>query len=130
MPRIFTYSDFADKATAVKTYADKHTPVILCEAATPRGTLFCVKVRIGMEAAHPVTPAHHFTYVQLWNLETLVGEVRLEPKAFHQSPLQVEVAFFLQPHVSLRLTALAYCNKHGLWRSEERFVKVLGAEHR
>ena len=124
MPRIFTYSDFADKNALVKTYADKHTPVVLCNDTAVRDELFSVKVRIGTDAKHPNIFVHHFEYIQLWNLETLVGEVRLEQNNYTKEPIQIEVDFYLKPTLSMRLMALAYCNKHGLWRSEERFVKI------
>jgi len=124
MPRLFTFSDFAARSETVRTYADKHTPVIICEPEAQRDKDFVVKVRIGTKAKHPNTSVHHFVYIQLWNLETLVGEARLDTAALGNEPLQIEVPFTVQPAVSLRLTALAYCNKHGLWKSEEHFVKV------
>ena len=124
MPRLFSYSDFSDKSAIVKTYADKHTPVVVCNDTAVRGKSFRVKVRIGIEAKHPNIPTHHFEYIQLWNLETLVGEIRLCQNNYGKEPLQIEVDFCLKPTLSMRLTALAYCNKHGLWRSEEQFVKI------
>jgi len=124
MPRLFTFSDFAGRSEIVRTYADKHTPVIICDSQAKRNQDFTVKVRIGTAAKHPNTPVHHFVYVQLWDLETLVGEVWLDTTALGNEPLQIEASFIVQPAVSMRLTALAYCNKHGLWKSEEYFVKV------
>lgn len=124
MPRLFTYSDFAQGSEIVRTYADKHTPVVVCNPTAQRNVPFKVNVRIGMQAKHPNKPEHHFVYIQLWNLETLVGEVRLNSAELGEAPLQIEASFEVLPAVSLRLTAIAYCNKHGLWRSEEQFVKV------
>ena len=124
MPRLFTYSDFAEGSEIVRTYADKHTPVIIVEPEVKRNQDFTVNVRIGTAAKHPNTPAHHFVYVQLWNLETLIGEVRLDTAALGNEPLQIETPFTVRAAVSMRLTVLAYCNKHGLWKSEEYFVKV------
>ena len=124
MPRLFTFSCFAERSEVVRTYADKHTPVIICASEAKRNQDFTVKVRIGTAAKHPNTPLHHFVYIQLWNLETLVGETRLDTAALGNEPLQIEALFTVQPAVSMRLTAIAYCNKHGLWKSEEHFVKV------
>ncbi len=124
MPRLFTYSDFAEGSEVVRTYADKHTPVVLCNTQARRDEMLPVKVRIGLQAKHPNTSVHHFVYVQLWDLETLVGQAELDTARLGETPLQIEVDFEVQPAVSMRLTALAYCNKHGLWRSEEVFVKV------
>ena len=124
MPRLFTYTDFAGGSDKVKAYADKHTPVIICDMEAERDTPFQAKVRIGMSIKHPNTSEHHFEYIQLWNLETLVGEVKLSCGSYGNNPIQIETVFTFIPKVSMRLTALAYCNKHGLWRSEEIFIKV------
>ncbi len=124
MPRLFTYSDFAHGSDIVRAYADKHTPVVVCATEVRRDEPFTATVRIGTQAKHPNTEVHHFVYIQLWNLETLIGEATLNSSVLGSEPLQIEVPFEVVPTVSMRLTALVYCNKHGLWRSEEVFVKV------
>ena len=124
MPRIFTYQDFASGSEKVRTYADKHTPVIICNDTAERGKPFTVKVRIGINAKHPNTTEHHYEYIQLWNLETLLGEIRLNTAAQGEKPLHIEAEFTIIPQLSMRLTVLAYCTKHGLWRSEERYVSA------
>lgn len=122
MPRLFSYKNFADKSDKVRIYADKHSPVIICEKEALRNKPFKVKVRIGTTARHPNAPDHHFEYIQLWNLETLVGEIHLQRSSYGDEPTQIEAYFTIIPKVSLRLTAMAYCNKHGLWQSEEVFI--------
>ncbi len=124
MPRLFTYKDFDSGSDKVKQYADKHTPVIICEKEAERNKPFNVKVRIGTKVKHPNAPDHHYEYIQLWNLETLAGEIRLQRSSYGDDPLFIETEFTLIPKVSLRLEAIAYCNRHGLWISEEVFVKV------
>jgi superoxide reductase len=124
MPRLFTYTDFAKGSDKVKAYADKHTPVIICDNEAERDKLFSVKVRLGTSTKHPNTAEHHFEFIQLWNLETLIGEIKLQRSSYGKDPLQIEAVFSFVPRVSQRLTALAYCNKHGLWKSEEIFIKV------
>ncbi len=124
MPRLFSYSDFKDGSESVKTYADKHSPVIICPTSTQRDLPFSVKVQIGRSVKHPNAVDHHYEYIQLWNLETLISQVQLQRSSFGDDPVHIEVQFNFIPKVSLRLTALAYCNKHGLWKSEEVFVKV------
>ncbi|MDO9680017.1 MAG: desulfoferrodoxin family protein [Bacteroidales bacterium] len=126
MPRLFSYVDFAGGSDKVRNYADKHSPVIICNSEAERNTPFKVKVRIGTNVKHPNAPDHHYEYIQLWNLETLVGEVKLQRSSYGDNPVHIEADFTIIPKVSLRLTAVAYCNKHGLWRSEEVFVKVEG----
>jgi superoxide reductase len=126
MPRLFSYEDFADGSEKVRNYADKHTPVIICKTDAERNKPFKVTVRIGTKVKHPNAPDHHYEYIQLWNLETLIGEVKLQRSNYGDNPVHIEQDFTVFPRVSMRLTALAYCNKHGLWRSEEVFVKVEG----
>jgi superoxide reductase len=126
MPRLFSFRDFAGGSEKVRTYANKHTPVIVCDSVAERNKPFKVSVRIGISVKHPNAKDHHFEYIQLWNLETLVSEVKLQRASYGDDPVHIEAAFTFIPKVSLRLTALAYCNKHGLWASEEVFVKVDG----
>jgi superoxide reductase len=128
MPRLFSYSNFSGGNETVRTYADKHSPVIICEKEARFDQPFTVKVRIGKSVKHPNTQDHHFQYIQLWNLETLVGELKLQRASYGDKPVHIEAHFTIIPKVSMRLKALAYCNKHGLWQSEEVFVKVQGQQ--
>ncbi len=125
MPRSFSYNEFSTGSATVKAYADKHTPVITCAPTALRGKKHKVNVRVGVTLSHPNTKEHHFTHIQLWNLETMVAEAFFAQGTFGSSPMQVEVDFYIVPQVSMRLQALAYCTKHGLWKSEEVFVKVM-----
>ena len=122
MPHIFTYNSFKNHNLRVSTYADKHTPVVLCASSAKRDMPFSVTVRIGIHEKHPNTTDHHFCYVQLWDLETLIAETRFDHKTLGNKPLHIEVSFTVIPQRSMRLSAMAYCNKHGLWQSEEVFV--------
>ena len=124
MPRLFTYNEFENGSEKVRQYADKHSPDIICESTAERNKPFRVKVKIGKSVKHPNAPDHHYEYIQLWNLETLVGEIKLQRASFGDLPVHIEAQFTIIPKPSLRLTALAYCNKHGLWQSEELFVPV------
>jgi len=126
MPRLFTYNEFKNGSEKVRQYADKHSPVIICESTAERNKPFRVKVVIGKSVKHPNAPDHHYEYIQLWNLETLVGEIKLQRSSFGDLPVHIEADFTIIPKNSLRLTALAYCNKHGLWKSEELFVPATG----
>jgi superoxide reductase len=40
------------------------------------------------------------------------------------TPSQVEVDFYVVPTKTMKLLALAYCTKHGLWQSDEKIVEV------
>jgi superoxide reductase len=37
---------------------------------------------------------------------------------------KAEVDFYVVPTKKMKLTALAYCTKHGLWQSDEIVVEV------
>lgn len=124
MPKIFTENSFLQSSDIVNTYADKHTPIIFCDTTAIRNKKMRVKVTIGNQHMHPNTNDHYFTYIQLWSLEKLIAEVRFQSGAFGCKPMKPEVDFYIVPQVSLHLTAMAYCTKHGLWKSEEVYVKV------
>ena len=128
MPRIFSYREFKDGNNEVKVYADKHSPIITCDSSAVRGVKIKVNVRIGITVAHPNEVDHRFEYVQLWDLETLLVEAHFSSTTFGDSPTMVEVDFYVVPSISMRLKVLAYCNKHGLWESEEVFVKVTDSQ--
>lgn len=124
MPQIFSYNRFKNGNEKVRAYADKHSPVVICPHTAIRNEKFKVNVRIGRTVAHPNKVDHHFEYIQLWNLETLLAEARFSDTTFGGLLIMVEFDFYVVPLVSMKLKALAYCNKHGLWESEEIFIKV------
>ena len=125
MPKVFTREMFAQSSETVMEYADKHTPVIECGKCVKRNEKMKVKVLIGNKFTHPNTVDHSFTYIQLWNLEKLIAEVRFQAGSFGNKPMKPEIDFFIVPQLSMRLMAHAYCTKHGLWKSCETYVKVI-----
>lgn len=125
MPRIFAEEMFNDSSESVIVYVDKHTPFIDCESVVKRNAKMKVKVYIGNKFVHPNTVEHYFSYIQLWNLEKLIAEIRLQVGTFGDNPMKPEVDFFIVPKLSMRLTVHAYCTKHGLWKSSEVYVKVI-----
>ena len=45
---------------------------------------------------------------------------------YGNKPSHVEIGFFIvAPEVSMNLSAMAVCTKHGLWQSEDMAVKVI-----
>ena len=124
MPRIFSLAKFANYSDKVKQYADKHSPIITCEEIAVRDQPFKVKVRIGINTKHPNTLEHHYEYIQLWTFEKIIGEYRVVQSAFGEGH-HIETEFTVIPKLNMQLTAMAYCNKHGLWQSEEVFIKVI-----
>jgi len=125
MPKINKYQDISQvNKEAKKDYIDRHSPFIHCEESAKKGQKFKVKVKVGNEYAHPDDFDHYIAYVQLWNKETLLGEVTFTPGVLGNQKEQVEIDFYIVPTSNLKLTAMAYCTKHGLWESEIKQVSI------
>lgn len=125
MPRVFKPVDIIKEEKEIrKDYFDRHTPQIICEEIAKRGIKFKVKIIVGEHYDHPDDYDHYISYVQLWNRETFIAEAHFIPGVLGNQPNHVEVDFYIVPSVSMNLTAMSVCTKHGLWQSEETFVKV------
>jgi superoxide reductase len=127
MPRVFSASDIEKEEKEVKRdYLDRHMPHVICEDSVNKGEVFEVKVRMGENYAHPDDHDHFITMIQLWNRETLLAEARYTAGVYGNKPSHTEVDFYIvAPEVSMNLTAMAVCTKHGLWQSQEKAVKVI-----
>lgn len=129
MPRVFKASaeEISQEEKEVrKDYFDRHTPVIYCDDTAKEGEKLKVKVKMGTEYAHPDSPEHYISYLQLWNRETFLTETHFTPGVLGSKPGFVEVDFYIVPGpVSMNLSAMAVCTNHGLWQSESKEVKVL-----
>jgi len=126
MPRVFSpvHIDKEEKEVR-KDYFDRHTPVLICDSQAKEGEKFKVKVRMGTEYHHPDDPDHFIKYIQLWNRETFLAEAHFSPGALGNLPGQAEVDFYIVPGaVSLNLSAMAVCTKHGLWQSESKEIRI------
>jgi len=125
MPKINRYQDISQiDREAKKDYIDRHSPFIHCEDSAKKGQKFKVKVKVGNEYAHPDDFDHYIAYVQLWNKDTLLAEATFTPGTLANQKEQVEIDFYIVPTSNLKLTAMAYCTKHGLWESEVKEVTV------
>jgi superoxide reductase len=125
MPKIFKPIDINTLEKDVqKDYFDRHSPVIICDEKANEGEKFKVKVKVGTEYIHPDDGDHFIGYIQLWNRETLLVETKIFPGAMGNKPGQVEVDFYIVPKVSMNLSAMSYCTKHGLWQSNSKEVTV------
>lgn len=78
---------------------EKHVPVI---EKTPQG----IRVKVG-SAPHPMTEEHHIEWIELI-VDGKAYRQFLEPQDAPEALFSVEAE---------KLTARAYCNLHGLWRS-------------
>ncbi|MFO7575375.1 MAG: desulfoferrodoxin family protein [Bacteroidales bacterium] len=127
MPRVFKAIDIEkEEKEVMRDYLDRHMPHVICADQAKKGDKLTVKVRMGEEYTHPDDHDHYISVIQLWNRETLLAECRYSSGAFANKPAHSEVDFYLTaPEVSMNLTAMAVCTKHGLWQSEEKAVKVI-----
>jgi superoxide reductase len=127
MPRVFSASDIEKEEKEVKRdYLDRHMPHVICQDTVNKGEVFEVKVRMGENYPHPDDHDHFITMLQLWNRETLLAEARYTAGVYGNKPAHTEIDFYIvAPEVSMNLTAMAVCTKHGLWQSQEKAVKVI-----
>ncbi len=111
---------------AKKDYIDRHSPFIYCADEATKEEKFKVTVKVGKEYSHPDDFDHYISYVQLWDGETLLAQANYEPGTLGNMSNQLEVAFYVVPTKSkMKLSAAAYCTKHGLWTNETKVVKVV-----
>lgn len=126
MAKINKYVDIStlDKE-AKRDYIDRHSAFVHCEGEAAKGEKFKVKVRVGDEYAHPDDFDHYIAWVQLWDGEVQLAQATMNAGALGNQPDQLEVDFYVVPTKSkMKLTAHAYCTKHGLWESDEVVVEV------
>ncbi len=109
--------------------AEKHVPVI--EIIKKDGDYTVAGVKVGKEVAHPNTTEHYIAWIDLYykaDGENFVQHLgRAEFKAHGESATGAnQGSLFTEPTASFRfkalkpgkLTAVSYCNIHGLWESE------------
>ena len=109
---------------AKKDYIDRHSAFVFAGKTAKKGEKLKVKVKVGDEYKHPDDFDHYIAYVQLWNGETLLAEANFTAGALGSEANQLEVDFYIVPQKNQKLTAMAYCTKHGLWQSDEVLVEV------
>lgn len=127
MPRVFKATEIEKEEKEIKRdYLDRHMPHVICPDQVKRGEKFAVKVKMGEDYPHPDEYDHYISVIQLWNRETLLAETRYMAGVYGNQSSQVEVDFHIvAPDVSMNLSAMAVCTKHGLWQSEDKVVKVV-----
>ncbi|MBF0126747.1 MAG: class II SORL domain-containing protein [Magnetococcales bacterium] len=128
MPIINRYVDISNiDKEAKKDYIDRHSPFIECGTLATAGEKFPVTVRMGKEYNHPDDAEHYIKSIQLFDGTTLLAEAGFPSGTLGGTgkKAQAEVTFNVVPSGSrLRLAALSYCTRHGLWESEVTEVAV------
>ena len=109
--------------------SEKHVPVI--EVSKIEDGKVYVKVSVGKEIPHPNTTAHHIKWIDLFFLpegEKFPAEIGYMSFDTHGESVQGAdtssvytepvTKFVFKTTKSGTLMATAYCNIHGLWKSE------------
>jgi len=109
---------------AKKDYIDRHSAFVHCDDKAKKGEKFKVKVKVGDEYKHPDDTDHYIAWIQLWNGEKMLAQTNFIEGAMGNQPENVEVDFYIVPSKNMKLTATAFCTKHGLWESDEKLVEV------
>lgn len=123
--KINRYEDIsAIDREAKKDYIDRHSAFIQCADEAVAGEKFKVNVKIGNEYMHPDDADHYISYIQLWNGEKMLAQTNLIEGAMGNVPQNLEVDFYIVPSRKMKLTAYAFCTKHGLWESDMKEVEV------
>jgi len=117
--------------------SEKHVPYIECPDQVKSGEMFQIKATLGKSVAHPNTTAHHIRWIDLYfHPEGEKFPYEIGHFAFNAHGAAVEgpdtstiyinheVSTSMKTGKSGTLYATAYCNIHGLWRSEKA-IKVM-----
>ena len=105
--------------------AEKHIPVISLLSAFTPGEPLEVEVAVGKEIPHPNTLEHYIAWIALYYTpEGSQLPTELARAEFAAHGPEVLTAPILKTTVRLpkpgTLQAVAYCNLHGVWESEQR----------
>ncbi len=98
---------------------EKHVPAI--GVLEKKDGLVKVEVVVGKEIPHPNTPEHHIAWIELYfkpeggQFPIMVGRAAF---ASHAGPItEPDVVFTFKCERKGTLTAISYCNIHGLWEN-------------
>jgi len=129
-------ADLRDLLQSADWKTEKHVPVIEGPDGISKGQTFRIEVSVGKQIAHPNTTEHHIKFIEVYFLA--IGEkfpyqlARFEFNAHGESVQGPNTStIFSEPKVSVVfktdksgvIMATAYCNIHGLWKSEKE-IKV------
>jgi len=109
---------------AKKDYIDRHSAFVFADAKAKAGEKFKVKVKVGDEYKHPDDFDHYIAWVQLWDGENMLAQTNYTAGAMGNQAENLEIDFYVVPKKNMKLLAMAFCTKHGVWQSEEVIVEV------
>ena len=127
MPKINRYVDIGTvEREAKKDYIDRHSPFITSPKAVQAGKVFEVTIKVGNEYSHPDDLDHYVSSISLYNHQTLLASAEFKAGMLggqdHKGHATVTFRILPQGR-KMKLSAHAYCTKHGIW--EGKLVTVL-----
>lgn len=129
-------ADLRDLLQNADWKAEKHVPVIDALEKIGKGEIVKIEVSVGKQIPHPNTTEHHIRFIEVYFLAA--GEKfpyqlgRFEFNAHGESIQGPNTStIFSEPKISASfkteksglIMAIAYCNIHGIWRSEKE-IKI------
>ena len=112
---------------------EKHVPVIDCPDSVKKGDVLKINVIVGKEIAHPNTTEHHIRWIGAFFLPDgekfpyQVGKFEFDTHGESAAGPNMSTVY-TNPQATAAfktdkpgmLTAISYCNIHGLWQSSKR----------
>lgn len=123
--KINKYQDINDVANEAKRdLIDRHSPFI--NVAELGNNEFNVNVTVGNEYTHPDDLDHYVSSVALYAGTTKIAETNLFAGLLggQGSKNKTSVSFKAVFDKTTKLTAHAYCTKHGVWEGDPVTVRV------
>ena len=127
MPTINHYQNIDEvERESRKDYIDHHSPFIHVNGSAKKGEAYEVTVQVGDKYEHPDDFDHYISSISLYNKETKIAEATLFAGALggQDKKGQARVTFRIVLDKKAKLTAHAYCTKHGVWESDPVEVEV------
>ena len=111
---------------------EKHAPVIEIDDTIPKDKLVTVHVSVGKDIPHPNTTEHHIRWIRLFFMpkgKKMAYEIGIAEFNAHgegtKGPntggvyTEPQAIFAFKTSTPGTLIATAFCNIHGLWKSEK-----------
>ena len=132
-------AELSDRLQTADWQKEKHVPIIEAPETVKANEFFQVKATLGKAVAHPNTTEHHIRWIALYFLpegsqfSIEVGYFTFSAhgeavKGPNQGPVYTNHSIIAEMKTTKpgTLSAMAYCNIHGLWQFNKQ-LNVTGA---
>ncbi len=105
---------------------EKHVPFIDAPAKAKKDEKININVAVGREIPHPNTAAHHISWIEVYftpdgsKFPIMLGRFGFLSHGAGDNEVYTEpdVKFTFKAQKSGTISAISYCNIHGLWASD------------